>query len=70
MNTKLPCYTLPPTGTTVALETYPFYHFNSDRNQDKVSQAYETSVGKKRVHTKQTTLSFVVRNEQRLKSRQ
>ena len=35
------------------------------RNQEKVSQAYETSVSKKRLHTKRTTLHFVVGNEQR-----
>ena len=35
------------------------------RNQEKVSQAYETSVRKKRLHTKRTTLPFVVGNEQR-----
>ena len=35
------------------------------RNQDKVSQAYETFVSKKWLYTKQTTLQFVVRNEQR-----
>ena len=36
------------------------------RNQDKVSgQAYETSVSKKRLHTKRTTLNFVVKYEQR-----
>ena len=34
------------------------------RNQYKVSQAYETSVSKKWLYTKQTTLQFVVRNEQ------
>ena len=33
------------------------------RNQDKVSQTYETSVSKKRLYTTQTTLHFVVRNE-------
>ena len=33
------------------------------RNQEKVSQAYETSVSKKRLHTKRTTLHFVVGNE-------
>ena len=33
--------------------------------KEKVSQAYETSVSKKRVHTKRTTLHFVVGNEQR-----
>ena len=33
------------------------------RNQEKVSQAFERSVSKKRVHNKQTTLHFVVRNE-------
>ena len=32
----------------------------------KFSQAYETSVSKKRLHTKWTTLQFVVGNEQRL----
>ena len=31
----------------------------------QVSQAYETSVSKKRLHTKRTTLHFVVGNEQR-----
>ena len=31
----------------------------------KFSQAYETSVSKKRLHTKWTTLQFVVGNEQR-----
>ena len=35
------------------------------RNQERVSQAYETSVSKKRLHTKRTTLHFVVGNEQR-----
>ena len=35
------------------------------RNQKKVSLAYETSVSKKRLHTKRTTLHFVVGNEQR-----
>ena len=35
------------------------------RNQERVSQAYETSVSKKRLHTKRTTLNFVVGNEQR-----
>ena len=35
------------------------------RNQEKVSQAYETSVSKKRLHIKPTTLHFVVGNEQR-----
>ena len=55
-------------------------HFNSDhtidflcsqslhgfvKNQEKVSQAYETSVSKKRLHTKRPTLHFVVGNEQR-----
>ena len=44
-----------------------------DRNQhrlsDDVSQVYETSVSTKRVHTKQTTHHFVVRNEQRFESR-
>ena len=35
------------------------------RNQEKVSQAYETSVSKKRLHTKRTTLHFVVGNGQR-----
>ena len=39
------------------------------RNQEIVSQAYETSVSKKRLHTKQTTLPFVVRNEQRFQNR-
>ena len=49
------------------------------RNQEKVSQAYETSVRKKRLHTKRTTLQFfclkrrtlpfVVRNEQRFQNR-
>ena len=34
-------------------------------NQENVSQAYETSVSKKRLHTKRTTLHFVVGNEQR-----
>ena len=29
------------------------------RNQEKVSQAYETSVSKKRLHTKRTALHFV-----------
>ena len=38
------------------------------RNQDKVSQAYETSVSRERLHTKRTTLHFVVRNEQRFPS--
>ena len=33
------------------------------RNQDKVSQAYEISVSKKRLYTKRTTLHFVIRNE-------
>ena len=32
------------------------------RNQDKVSQAYEISVSKKRLYTKRTTLHFI-RNE-------
>ena len=36
------------------------------RNQEKVSQAYEMSVSKKRVHTKRTTLQFFVRNGERL----
>ena len=35
------------------------------RNQEKVSQAYEMSVSKKRVHTKRTTLHFFVRNGER-----
>ena len=35
------------------------------RNQERVTQAYETSVSKKRLLTKQTTLHFVVGNEQR-----
>ena len=35
------------------------------RNQYRVSQAYEMSVNKKRVHTKRRALPFVVRNEQR-----
>ena len=35
------------------------------RNQEKVSQAYETSVSKKPVHTKRTTLHFFVRNGER-----
>ena len=35
------------------------------RNHDKVYQASETSVSKKRLHTKRTTLHFFVRNEQR-----
>ena len=35
------------------------------RNKEKVSQVYETSVSKKRVHTKRRTLHFVVGNEQR-----
>ena len=30
------------------------------RNQEKVSQAYETSVSKKRLHTKRTALHFVI----------
>ena len=34
------------------------------RNQGKVSQAYERSVSKKQVHTKQTMLPFVLRNTQ------
>ena len=34
-------------------------------NQGKVSQAYETSMSKKRLHTKRKTLHFVVGNEQR-----
>ena len=34
------------------------------RNQEKVSQAYEMSVSKKLLHTKWTTLHFVVGNEQ------
>ena len=38
------------------------------RNQERVSQAYETSVSKKRLHTKQTTLHFVVGNEQHFKN--
>ena len=33
--------------------------------EKRVSQAYETSVSKKRLHTKRTTLHFVVGNEQR-----
>ena len=58
----------------VVTQTY----FNSDHTIDfcvvkvfmafletRVSQAYEMSMSKKRVHTKQTTLPFVVRNEQR-----
>ena len=35
------------------------------RNQEKVSQAYEMSVSKKRVHTKRSTLHFFVRNGER-----
>ena len=35
------------------------------RNREKVSQAYEMSVSKKRVHTKRTTLNFFVRNGER-----
>ena len=35
------------------------------RNQEKVSQAYEMSVSKKRVHTKRTTFHFFVRNGER-----
>ena len=35
------------------------------RNQEKVSQAYEMSMSKKRVHTKRTTLHFFVRNGER-----
>ena len=35
------------------------------RKQEKVSQAYETSMSKKRLHTKRKTLHFVVGNEQR-----
>ena len=31
------------------------------RNQERVSQGYETSVSKKRLHTKRTTLHFVVK---------
>ena len=38
------------------------------RNHKKVSQAYETSVSKTQLHTKRTTLHFVVRNEQRFKN--
>ena len=38
------------------------------RNQEIVSQAYKTSVSKKRLHIKPTTLHFVVRNEQRFKN--
>ena len=34
-------------------------------NQERVSQAYETSVSKKRLHTKRSTLHFFVGNEQR-----
>ena len=33
------------------------------RNQERVSPAYETSVSKKRLHTKRKTLHFVVGNE-------
>ena len=35
------------------------------RNREKVSQAYEMSASKKRVHTKRTTLNFFVRNGER-----
>ena len=35
------------------------------RNQEKVSQAYEMPVSKKRVRTKRTTLHFFVRNGER-----
>ena len=35
------------------------------RNQEKVSQAYEMSVSKKRVDTKRSTLHFFVRNGER-----
>ena len=35
------------------------------RNQENVSQAYEMSVSRKQVHTKRTTLHFLVRNGER-----
>ena len=38
------------------------------RNQEKVSQAHEMSLSKKRVHTKRTTLHFFVRNGERFPS--
>ena len=38
------------------------WHF---KKQERVSQAYEMSVSKKRVHTKRTTLHFFVRNGER-----
>ena len=38
------------------------------RNHEKVSQAYETSMSKTRLHTKRLTLHLVVRNEQRFKN--
>ena len=34
-------------------------------NQERVSQAYETSVSEQRLHTKRKALYFVVGNEQR-----
>ena len=37
----------------------------SFKKQERVSQAYEMSVSKKRVHTKRTTLHFFVRNGER-----
>ena len=47
---------------SISVQSKSSWHF---KKQERVSQAYEMSVSKKRVHTKRTTLHFFVRNGER-----
>ena len=47
---------------SISVQSKSSWHF---KKQERVSQAYEMSVSKKRVHTKRTTLHFSVRNGER-----
>ena len=47
---------------SISVQSKSSRHF---KKQERVSQAYEMSVSKKRVHTKRTTLHFFVRNGER-----
>ena len=47
---------------SISVQSKSSWHF---QKQERVSQAYEMSVSKKRVHTKRTTFHFFVRNGER-----